>query len=338
MPATLSRGGSTAPPALTASSSSSASASAVAAARRLRQNFAAVRVTFCWFGVRKSLSTDQKAQAAEHFGAEGQYLSMAKKLLDNKHEAFQQVTAVRSQIISFWKGRSLPYPEPGVRLIRQDDVAAFNARMTAFRAELEAAVSNLDNHFEQLKAAAADRLGRLFNPADYPPTLRGLFGVEFDFPSVEPPEYLLRLNPHLYDQERQRIAARFDEAVQLAEEAFVAEFGRLVSHLTERLTAGPDGERKVFRDSAIGNLTAFFERFRSLNVRSNGDLDRLVETAREALSGVDPHIVRNSNSLRQQVTTQLSTVQSVLDGMLVDQPRRRVLRQGRGQSPEGAVG
>jgi len=304
---------------------------------RLRTTMAAVRVSFTWFGVRKSLSAEQKAQAAESFGAEGQYLSAAKKLLDTKHEAFQQVTAVRSQIISYWKGLSLPYPDPGVRLIRQDDVSAFNARMTTFRAELEAAVDNLDDHFGHLRVAAADRLGRLYNPADYPPTLRGLFAVDFDFPSVEPPEYLLRLNPHLYDQERRRIGERFDEAVRLAEEAFVTEFGRLVSHLTERLTAGPDGERKVFRDSAIGNLTAFFDRFKSLNVRSNADLDRLVETARQALTGVDPHIVRNSASLRQQVTTQLATVQSVLDGMLVDQPRRRVLRQGRAPGQEGAA-
>ena len=337
MPATLSRGGTA--PAPTPTPAPDNSAAATAAARRLRQHFAAVRVSFTWFGVRKSLSAEQKAQAAEHFGAEGQYLSAAKKLLDTKHEAFQQVTAVRSQIVSYWKGLSLPYPDPGVRLIRQDDVERFNARMTVLRGELEAAVANLDEHFEQLKAAAVERLGRLYNPADYPPTLRGLFGCDFDFPSVEPPEYLLRLNPHLYEQERRRIGERFDEAVRLAEEAFTAEFAKLVSHLTERLTAGPDGERKVFRDSAVGNLTAFFDRFRSLSVRSNADLDRLVETARQALSGVDPHIVRNSGSLRQQVTTQLSAVQSALDGMLVDQPRRRILRQGRGgPAPEGAAG
>jgi len=296
------------------------------AAQRLRLNFAAVRVSFTWFGVRKTLSSEQKAQAAEHFGAEGQYISMAKKLLDNKHEAFQQVTGIRSQIISFWKGMSLPYPDSGVRLIRQEDVDKFNTRMSTLRDELTAAVINLDQHFEQLKSAARDRLGSLYNPSDYPPTLRGLFGVEFDFPSVEPPEYLLRLNPHLYQQERQRIAQRFDEAVELAEQSFIAEFGKLVAHLTERLTADPSGERKVFRDSAITNLTQFFRRFRSLNVRSNTDLDRLVETAQQVIQGADPHIVRNSQSLRQHITTQLSTVQSHLDQMLVDGPRRRILR------------
>ena len=297
-----------------------------AAAHRLRANFAAVRVAFTWFGVRKSLSTEQKAQAAEQFGAEGAYLTASKKLLETKHEAFQQVTAIRSQIISFWKGLSLPFPEPGVRLIRQDDVQAFNARMGQYRDELRLSVDNLDLQFDQLKRAAQNRLGSLFNPADYPPTLRGLFGVDFEFPSVEPPEYLLRLNPDLYRQEKLRIQQRFDDAVKLAEEAFVTEFGRLVSHLTERLTAGPDGERKVFRDSAIGNLAAFFQRFRALNVRSNADLERLVETAQQVLAGADPHIVRNSPSLRQHITTQLAGVQAHLDQLLVDQPRRQILR------------
>ena len=305
------------------------------AAQRLRQNFAAARLSFTWFGVRKSLSPEQKAQAAESFGAEGPYLSAAKKLLDTAHPAFQAVNSVRSQAVSYWKGMSLPYPEPGVRLVRQDEVERFDRQMQVFRRELDGAVQTLDTHFEQLKAAARERLGRLFNAADYPPGLQGLFAVEWDYPSVDPPEYLLRLNPHLYQQERQRIVSRFDEAVRLAEEAFTAEFGRLVSHLTERLTSGPGGERKVFRDTAVTNLREFFDRFRHLNVRSNADLDRLVETAQRSLAGVDPQAVRDDASLRQHVSAQLSGVQATLDQMLVDQPRRRILR---GQSVGRAEG
>src|ERR1700744_741746 len=124
------------------SSRRSAPATITGAAQRLRANFAAVRVNFTWFGTRKALTHEQKSQAAEQFGAEGQFLSAAKKLLDNKHEAFQQVTAIRSQSTSFWKGLSLPYPEPGVRLIRQDDVDRFNDRMITFRQELSDAVDN----------------------------------------------------------------------------------------------------------------------------------------------------------------------------------------------------
>lgn len=304
-------------------------------AQRLRNSFAAVRVSFTWLGVRKALSTEQKAQAAQGFGAEGTYLSAAKKLLDTRDPAFRAVTAVRSRILGYWRGMSLPYPEPGVRLIRQDAISAFDAQLEQFRQDLAGAVTALDEHYEALQSAARQRLGRLYNPGDYPASLQGLFAVEWDYPSVEPPEYLLRLNPNLYEQECQRMAERFDEAVRLAEEAFTAEFSKLTSHLVERLTAGPDGQRKVFRDSAVINLREFFERFRSLNVRSSADLEQLVETARAALEGVDPDAVRTSDALRQHLTSQLASVQSALDGMLIDQPRRRILRVNRSGTPEG---
>jgi hypothetical protein len=58
----------------------------------------------------------------------------------------------------------------------------------------------------------------------------------------------MELSPALYEQERQREAARFEEAVQLAEQAFLSELAKLVSHLTERLTddgtgcSGPSSE------------------------------------------------------------------------------------------------
>jgi hypothetical protein len=136
----------------------------------------------------------------------------------------------------------------------------------------------------------------------------------------------MRLNPEIYEQEQERVARRFEEAVQLAEQAFISELAKLVSHLTERLTAGPDGERKTFRNSAIANLTEFFARFRDLNVRSNVQLDQLVEQAQQIVRGVGPQELRDNNALRQHVATQLATVQATLDGMLVDQPRRRIVR------------
>ena len=48
-------------------------------AQRLRTTMAAVRVSFVWFGTRKTLTPEQKAQAAESFGAEGTFLSAGKK-------------------------------------------------------------------------------------------------------------------------------------------------------------------------------------------------------------------------------------------------------------------
>ena len=140
--------------------------------------------------------------------------------------------------------------------------------------------------------------------------------MSWDFPSVEPPAYLLQLNPALYEQ-----------AVQLAEEAFTSELAKLVSHLTERLTGQDDGKPKVFRDSAVENLREFFDRFRLLNVRSSQQLDELVDQARRAVNGIDPQDLRKSESLREHVASQLVTVQGTLDGLMVDRPRRNIIRR-----------
>ena len=56
---------------------------------------------------------------AETFGAESPFLSAAKRLLDTRDPAFRAVTAVKNQAVAYFKGSSLPYPEPGIRLVRQ---------------------------------------------------------------------------------------------------------------------------------------------------------------------------------------------------------------------------
>ena len=298
-------------------------------AEQLRASMAALRVSFMWFGIRKTLTPEQKSQAAESFGAEGDFLSAGKKLLDSKHPAFKAVNAVKHSVVAYWRGVSLPFPEPGVRLIRQQDVSAVQVQLTTLKSELAEAVEQLDRQFDSLKATARERLGSLFNPTDYPDSLRNLFDVTWDFPNVEPPSYLEQLSPELYRQESQRVAARFDEAVQLAETAFIEELARLVSHLTERLSAADDGQPKVFRDSAVENLTEFFARFRELNVHSSEQLDQLVEQSQRILRGVEPQSLRDNTNVRQNVAVQLSAVQSVIDGLMVDRPRRNILRRPR---------
>ena len=296
---------------------------------RLRSTMAAARLSFTWLGARKSLTSTQKSQAADSFGAEGKYLSAGKKLLDTSHPAFKAVTAIRGRAVAYWKGISLPFPEPGIRLIPQGAIAGFTEKIATFSSELDEAVVELDRQYGQLRSAASDRLGELFDPSDYPPSLIGAFAIEHDYPSVEPPPYLRQLSPDLYRQECQRVRARFEEAVQLTEQAFVDELAKLVEHLTERLSGQADGKPKVFRDSAVTNMTEFFERFRQLNISSNDQLDELVTNTQQIVGGVEPQQLRDSSSLRQNVATQMAVVQASLDQLLVDRPRRNILRRPR---------
>ena len=299
------------------------------ATTRLRQNFAACRLSFKWLGTSKTLSSEQKTQAAEAFNADGDSISAGKKLINTKHNAYKALTSLKSQATRYWKDNSLPYPESGIRLIRQNRIEEFNETLEDFREQLESGVRMFDEHFPEIKAAARLRLGSLFDVSDYPSSLLEEFQIQWDFPAVDPPDYLRRLNPEVYAEQARRVSQRFDEAVEMAESAFVEELDKLVNHLASRLAGDEDGKPKIFRDSAVSNMAEFFSRFRDLNVRSNDQLDDLVQRCESLMQGVEPQALRDNGSLRRSLSTNLSAVQSSLDQLIVDRPRRNIIRRRR---------
>jgi hypothetical protein len=82
----------------------------------------------------------------------------------------------------------------------------------------------------------------------------------------------------------------------------------------------------------VENLAEFFARFRSLSVRSDEQLETLVAEAQRVVRGVEPQQLRDRDGLRRSVAAQLGRVQSQLDELMVERPRRRIIRAG---SPGG---
>lgn len=294
-------------------------------AREMRQNMGAVKLSFSWMGTQRKLSDAQTKQAADTFDAATELVKASKRLIDTKHPAYRAATAIKSQAQAFWRGITLPYPQEGIRLIRQQDVEAFETKMREFKDQLAAASANLQLEYESIKTAAREKLGQLYNPNDYPATLEGVFSITWEYPPIEPPRYLMNFNPELYEQEQTRIQQRFENAVAMAEEAFAEQLAEMVSHLIERLTDSPDGQPKVFRASSIENLKEFYENFRRMNVRSNPQLEALISQASNLVSGVTAQDLRNDRSLRQNLSQQMSTLKTTLDTVIVDAPRRRIM-------------
>ena len=310
------------------SASQTSNQSERSAAQRLRTTMAAVKLAFTWLGVRKTLAPEQRSTAARAFQADREFLSASKLILDTKNPTYRNVARVRSEAAGYWRTVTLPFPEPGVRLLNQNLLGQFASTMQTYREKLQEAARDLAGEYELLKTEAQLRLGALFNPSDYPSTLDGLFDLEVSYPTIEPPGYLMALQPDVYQAEQARVRERFESAVELAEQAFATELQRLTSHLAERLTGTHDGQPKIFRDSAVENLREFFERFRRLNIRSNSELDMLVEEAEQVITGIEPQQLRESNRLRQMVANDFEQIQASVGELLIDRPRRNILRRG----------
>jgi hypothetical protein len=125
-----------------------------APAQRLRRTAAAVRVHFAWWGVHRTLTAQQKEEVGVACAADARLLTAGKRLIDTRHEAFRRLTALRGRIGHYWRGVSLPYTEPGLRLIRQSDIEGFVHSLEGFRDELHQAEADLNQVYHEVKADA----------------------------------------------------------------------------------------------------------------------------------------------------------------------------------------
>lgn len=295
------------------------------AAQEMRSTMGAVRLSFSWLGTQRRLDNRHARMAADTFQADAERVRASKILINTKHPAYRAATIIKSQAQAYLRGISLPYPQPGVRLVRRDDIEAFEAQMATFRTRLNEAVDNLRDHYEALKADARERLGELYNPADYPTTLDNVFTLSWEYPSVEPPKYLLRFNPELYAQEQARIQQRFEQAVVLAENAFAERLQELVEHLLDKLNDSADGQPKTFQKSTIENFREFYDSFKRMNVRGNTELEALISRANDLVSGVNVNNLRKNAASRETLSTQMGEVATALDNLMQNAPRRRIM-------------
>jgi hypothetical protein len=141
--------------------------------QRLRRLAAAVRVSLHWWGVHRALTNQQKEEVSAGYAADARFLTAGKKIIDGRHEAFRRLTSIRTRLGNSWRGLTLPYTEPGMRLVRQSDIEAFVHTMEGFREELTQAEAELNAVFEELKRTAQAQLGRLYDAGDYPPRCKG---------------------------------------------------------------------------------------------------------------------------------------------------------------------
>jgi hypothetical protein len=291
---------------------------------RLKRETAAVRLQYKKFGTRRALIPDQVYRAARVFGANQQFLSAGKRILNTKDPVWIAATGAIGRARLYWRTMTVPYPDKGIRLLRRELVPSFNVAMQAFAAELAEAKRALDEAYASLQNEARNSLGELFNPDDYPESVTESFYLEWDFPNVEPPDYLKELNPALWEQERQRLENRFAEAAALAENAFAAELSDLVTHLAERMTLDDDGKKKRLNKKAVDGFTEFFERLQKMRIGSNAQLDQIVEQARKVVGGIQVDEIRNNDVMRQNVLDQMQQLRGQIDTLLVEAPTRRI--------------
>jgi hypothetical protein len=98
----------------------------------------------------------------------------------------------------------------------------------------------------------------------------------------------------------------------------------LVEKMQDKLKPGPEGKKKVFRNTLFTNIQEFLDDFEALNITSDAQLAQAVDTMRSLLTGVDMDEVRKSDDVRSQLQEQFAQIEEELGAMVTEKPIRAI--------------
>lgn len=147
------------------------------------------------------------------------------------------------------------------------------------------------------------------------------------------PESLQAVSPEIYREANRRFQQDIEQFKENSVALLRAKFSDLVSHMVERLTPDEDGNRKIFRNSMIGNLQDFLNDFEALNLTNDHDLAEQVSRVKGMVEGIGPDDLRLSSGLSQMISQSMGHVQEAVGNLIGNAPKRRI----RYQRPAGEV-
>ncbi len=296
-------------------------------------------------GTSRKVSSDM----AEIEGTDPSMLRLSKQILDSPQLA--KIVSLRGELARRVEKHALPCSmfKSGVKLIGIGSIDAVQAIVNEYAYEpttdpemivlddngnelpkgrIPVIVDEFVAEYPKLVDAARERLGELFDPADYPPAerVREAFGVNYRYFTFDTPQTLKTISKSLYNRERKKAERSWGEAEIEIRNALRAGFLQLVAHLKDRLTPDSDGKKKRLHESAIENFREFMTAFEGRNVTDDAELGSLVAKAKALVDGVGIESLRESDDLRSQIVDNLSTIAESAGSMTVKVTRKVNLR------------
>ena len=292
---------------------------------KLQEQTIGVRLTTCALGCRRTMSKGQLIQVADLFEADERSVSGSKAIINNKHELIKPIHSVLSDAKSYIRARTIDYPEQGLRLCRVDQIDALTEGIKHRQEHLAELVDNLCANWASVISEAQKRLDKLFDATDYPTSPKVHYAIYLGFPEIKPDQRLMQLNPQLYAEQQAIIAAKFEEAVIVAESAAAQELQKLLSNLVEKLRPDADGTKKILKGSTVANIGEFVELFKAKTIKSNDGLEALMAKVQQMAGGLDADDLRKATAeQREAVSLELQGVLQEVTGLISTMPIRSI--------------
>lgn len=228
------------------------------------------RLSFAGLSRTKTVKEKVQQEIADEYDADADALRTIKKLIPASHASVKALQTAKGKVVAYFYSRTIPFPEKGVRLFcsRSADAKQRATEVDQFLNELQVligdyyrAAAELDENWQSVLSQAQREQGKLFDEADYPASVKDTLHCKLYPYNVDIPDYYRRLSTRHYQEARQMLQSRFEEAARMQETVVAKAMHEAVERLAASVTGFHDGTQKTFKNTVVENVFEAIKQF-----------------------------------------------------------------------------
>lgn len=249
---------------------------------------------------------DKKVTAAVDVANDSKNAGRFNKLLVAK-EVLEDINKIASAARAYHYKVTLAWSDNGDRLLPAALFMDYRDCVSEHKNQFENAVMRLVRDYPALKADAHKRLGKMYDPLDYPPVeqIRKRFDMA-TFITPIPTEHDFRVQ--LSEGVATEIRRELSEALTSRQEQTLKECWARLRERIEHMHTKLSDEKGIFRDSLIENTRELIDVLPALNITNDPDLARMADEVSKLL--VDPGRLRSDKGLRAAKAQEVADILS----------------------------
>jgi hypothetical protein len=227
-------------------------------------------------------------------------------------------TTMRKQIADYAAGcrlwhntRTLPWSDKGPRLLPTSLFMDYKQELNVRRDTFLKMVEGFREAYPSLVQTAANYMGDLHNPADYPPVdeVMQKFGFKVVFsPVPESGDFRLDIPQQELEEVRQSYDDAFDTRLADAMRTPWEQLHKMLTAMSNKLAEGDEDTKRRWHDTFLTNAQEMCQMLTHLNVTSDPKLEDARRQLESALVGADIDVLKEHEGMRADLKGKLDAI------------------------------
>lgn len=263
-----------------------------------------VRASFSKFNpVRRNVN--MKREYANNHNSDEEMHSASTRMIHKRFiDPIQKIETETRQVIEKF---TLPWEDRGNRLLPAEQVPALQEALVPLRKQWSTAIEEFVVEWDKIVDDARVRLNGDFRPDLYPSAEAVQDKFKMNVVFMPMPD-----NSRLVDSIRDEMEDIFEQRIDAAAKDLRQRLIEKLEHLGEKCQALADGEKTRFYESNLTHVLELCDMIPDMLIRQDDELLEAASAARELLAGIDSGVLRDSNTLADNVSKQARNIATSL--------------------------